>query len=396
MRTLELTHRMRVLHIVGGMDRGGVETWLMHVLRHIDRERLQMDFMVHTAKPCAYDDDVRALGGRILPCLGHTRPWSYAKNFRRILATYGPYDIVHSHVHHYSGYTLRLAQKAGISVRIAHSHVDASARDVAPSPLRWTYLTAATRWIRRFATIGLAASEKAATALFGPAWQRGSLCRLLYYGIDLEPFQAEPDQSVRGSLQLPSDAFVIGHVGRFSEQKNHGFLLEIVRRVADSDPRTRLLLIGDGPLRPVIERRAAELGLTERIVFAGLRTDVPRVLLGAMDVFVMPSLYEGLPLACLEAQAAALPCVIADSITAETDVVPQLVTRLGLSQPASIWAGAVLAKRNQARPIIQDEALAVIKASPFDIQRSAAELARLYETAAVSTSGIAEPLLSHS
>jgi glycosyltransferase involved in cell wall biosynthesis len=303
---------------------------------------------------------------------------------------------VHSHVHHYSGYTLRLAQSAGISVRIAHSHVDASRQDVFPSLLRWIYLTTATRWIRRSATIGLAASEKAAVALFGPAWQRASLCRLLYYGIDLEPFQAEPDQSVRGSLQLPSDAFVIGHVGRFVEQKNHGFLLEIVRSVADSDPRTRLVLIGDGPLRPAIERRAAELGLTERVVFAGLRTDVPRVLLGAVDVFVMPSLYEGLPLACLEAQAAALPCVIANSITAETDVVPQLVTRLGLSQPASTWAGSVLAKRNQARPIIQDEALAVMEASPFNIHRSAAELARLYETAAMSTSGIAEPLLSHS
>jgi glycosyltransferase involved in cell wall biosynthesis len=391
MKNTESTHPIRVLHIVGGMDRGGIETWLMHVLRHIDRERLQMDFMVHTAKPCAYDDEVRALGGRILPCLSPARPWSYAKNFRRILAAYGPYDIVHSHVHHYSGYTLRLAQSAGIPVRIAHSHVDASAQDVFPSPLRWIYLTTAMHLIRRSATIGLAASEKAAKALFGPAWQRSSLCRLLYYGIDLEPFEAEPDPSVRRSLELPSDAFVIGHVGRFVEQKNHGFLLEIVRSIADSDPRTRLVMIGDGPLRPAIERRAAELGLIERVVFAGLRTDVPRVLLGAVDVFVMPSLYEGLPLVCLEAQAAGLPCVIADSITDEADVVPQLVTRLGLSQPALTWAGAVLAKRNQARSITQDEALAVMEASPFKIHRSVAELARLYETAA-----IAEPLLSYS
>jgi glycosyltransferase involved in cell wall biosynthesis len=385
MKPIESTRRKRVLHIVGGMNRGGVETWLMHVLRHIDRERFQMDFMVHTAQPCSYDNEVRALGGRILPCLHPNQPWRYAKNFRRIVAAYGPYDIVHSHVHHYSGYTLRLAQRAGIPMRIAHSHNDASPQDISPSPSRWIYMTTTERFIRRYATIGLAASGKAAEALFGREWQHSSFCRLLYYGIDLAPFRAQADASVRAALQLPPDAFVIGHVGRFDEQKNHRFLLEIFRSVADADPRTSLLLIGDGPMRPAIERRVAELGLMGRVVFAGIRADVPRVLLGALNVFVMPSLHEGLPLAGLEAQAAGLPCVFADSITAELDVVPQLLTRLRLSDSSSDWARVLLAKREQAPPITQDEALAVMEASPFDIRRSAAELARLYETVAASS-----------
>src|SRR5207245_10223716 len=130
-----------------------------------------------------------------------------------------------------------------------------------------------------------------------PAWHRSSAFRLLYCGSDLAPFRAEADPSVRPVLQLPPNAFVIGHVGSFVEEKNHRFLLEIVRSVADADPRTRLLLIGDGPLRPAIERRTAELGLAERVVFAGLRAGVPRLLLGAVSVFVMPSLCEGLPVA---------------------------------------------------------------------------------------------------
>jgi glycosyltransferase involved in cell wall biosynthesis len=381
----ESTRRIRVLHIVGGMGRGGVETWLLHVLRHINRERFQMDFMVHTAEPCPYDDEVRALGSRILPCLRPERPWHYAKNFRRILAAYGPYDIVHSHVHHYSGYTLRLAQHAGVPIRIAHSHNDAPPQDISPSPLRWVYLTIAKHWIRCFATIGLAASGKAAEALFGRQWQRSSFCRLLYYGIDLAPFRSRADPSIRAALQLCPDAFVIVHVGRFDEQKNHGFLLEIFRSVADADSRSRLVLIGDGHLRPAVEQRAAEMGITERVVFAGLRADVPRVLLGVANVFVMPSLHEGLPLAGLEAQAAGLPCVFADSITAELDVVPQLVTRLRLSDSSSDWARVLLAKRDQAPPVKQDEALEVMQASPFDILRSAAELARLYQTIAVSS-----------
>jgi glycosyltransferase involved in cell wall biosynthesis len=381
MKLIEASRRIRVLHIVGGMNRGGVETWLMHVLHHIDRKRFQLDFMVHTTAPCSYDSEVRSLGGQIFPCLHPNRPWHYARNFRGAVGAYGPYDIVHSHVHHYSGYTLCLAQHAGIPIRIAHSHNDASPQDISPSPLRWIYLTMTERLIRRYATISLAASGKAAEALFGREWQRSSLCRLLYYGIDLEPFRAKADPFARAALQLPADAFVIGHVGRFDEQKNHRFLLEIFRHVAHDDPRSRLMLIGDGPLRPAIERRVAELGLTGRVVFTGIRADVPRLLLNVFNMFVMPSLYEGLGLVCLEAQAAGVQCLLASTIPNEAAVVPQLVTRLQLSQPATTWATAVLDSRDRAREITQAEALALVEKSPFDIRRSVVELARLYQTA---------------
>jgi glycosyltransferase involved in cell wall biosynthesis len=379
--------RVRVLHVVGGMARGGIETWLIHAMRHIDRGRFQMDFAVHTGEPCPYDEEVRALGGRILPCLRPNRPWTYAANFKRVLAAAGPYDIVHSHVHHYSGYVLRLAERAGIPVRIAHSHVDVLPQDLSPGARRRAYLTIAKRWIRRHATMGLACSGQAAQALFGPGWQSSSRCRLLHYGIDLRPFQAGPDPSVRAELRLSADAFVMGHVGRFEEQKNHRFLLEITRRVADVERRTRLVLIGDGSLRPAIERRVAALDLGEHVIFAGLRSDVPRVLLGAVDVFVFPSLCEGLALAGLEAQAAGVPCVLTDSLPGELDVVPQLVTRLGLSQPASAWANVVLATRGQAPSVTRRKALDVINASPFNILTAVAELEWLYATARPECNG---------
>ena len=386
MKPIESTGRFRVLHIVGGMNRGGIETWLMHVLRHIDRDRFQMDFIVHTAKPCAYDDEIRDLSGRIIPCLRYNRPWRYARNFRHILAAYGPFDVVHSHVRHYSGYTLWLAKRAGIPVRIVHSHDGASPSDCSPNLIRRAYLSIARRLISKYATIRLAASGKAAEAMFGPAWRCDSLCKLLYYGIDLDPFRADRDCSLRATLQLPPDAFVIGNVGRLVEQKNHRFLLEIARSVADAVSKTRLLLIGDGPLRATIQRQAAEIGIADRVVFTGLRSDVPRLLHSAVDVFVMPSLHEGLPLALLEAQAAGLPCFVADSVPDEADVVPQLVTRLQLSQSASTWARFVVASRNHAPPVTQDEALAAMEASPFSIGTASAELTQLYETAVTSTS----------
>ena len=105
------TSPVRVLHVLGGMNRGGVETWLMHVLRHIDRNRFRMDFLVHTVNPCAYDDEIHSLGSEIIPCLHPSRPWTYVRNFKRILREHGPYDVVHSHVHHFSGHILRLARR---------------------------------------------------------------------------------------------------------------------------------------------------------------------------------------------------------------------------------------------------------------------------------------------
>jgi glycosyltransferase involved in cell wall biosynthesis len=167
------------------------------------------------------------------------------------------------------------------------------------------------RWVRDAATIGLAASAQAAEDLFGNRWRDDPRWRVLSYGIDLTPFAASPQRDrVRAGWGLERDAVVLGHVGRFEPQKNHAFLLEILAAARRIDPRVRPLLMGDGPLRPWVERRAAELGL--RAVFTGSRGDVPRLMLGAMDAFVFPSRFEGLGLAMVEAQAAGLPVIAAD------------------------------------------------------------------------------------
>jgi len=370
---------IRILQVVGGMNRGGVETWLMHVLRHIDRKKFQMDFLVHTTHPCAYDDEIRALGSKVIPCLYPRQPWIYARNFKRILRDYGPYDVVHSHVHHYSGYILRLAHKAGVPIRIAHSHNDTSSLQAKARFSRRMYLALTKRWIYRNATRGLACSQLAAIALFGNAWRIDPRWKILYYGVDFNLFKLRIDKSaVRAEFGIPDDAFVIGQVGRFAEQKNHCFLIDIAVEIARREPKMCLLLVGDGPLRPIIEHKAAKMGLTERVVFAGLRSDVPSLMLGAMDVFLLPSLYEGLPVVGIEAQAAGLPFILSDVITKEVDVVKPLVRRLSLEQPASAWAEAILAARDSPQAITQSDALAIIEQRPFNIQRSIKELENIY------------------
>lgn len=370
---------IRILHVVGGMNQGGVETWLMHILRHINRDRFRMDFLVHTKQPCAYDNEIRALGGQIIPCLHPSRPWTYASNFKRILREYGSYDIVHSHVHHFSGYVLRLAQQAGVPVRIAHSHLNSSSHEAKAGLKRRLYLTLMKGSIARYAKIGLGCSRSALADLFGSAWETDPRWRVLSCAIDLTPFQYFVDSvAVRAELGIPANAFVIGHVGRFVEQKNHQFLVDIAAEVAKREPRMHLLLIGDGFLRPDIEQKVAQVGLTDRVIFARTRPDVPRLMLGAMDVFLFPSLYEGLGLVLVEAQAARLPCIFSDVVPEEADVIKPLVRRISLSQPASVWADAVMATQQGTETITQLEAFATVEKSLFDIRRGVKELELYY------------------
>jgi glycosyltransferase involved in cell wall biosynthesis len=179
-------------------------------------------------------------------------------------------------------------------------------------------------------------------------------------------------------LGIPPDAFVIGHVGRFDEQKNHLFLVEIAAEVAKREPKMRLLLVGDGLLRPKIEQKIAQLGLTDRTIFAGSRHDVPRLMLSAMDVFLFPSLYEGLGLVLIEAQAAGLPCIFSDVVPEEADLVKPLIRRFSLSEPASVWADAILAERRAGAAITQEHSLAVVEKLPFNIEIGLKDLVRTY------------------
>ena len=371
---------IRILHVVGGMNRGGLETWLMHVLRHIDRDRFHMDFVVHTEKPCPYDDEVRELGSKIIPCLDPAKPWLYGRNFKRILGEYGPYDIVHSHVHHFSGYVLYLAKQAGVQIRVAHSHNDTSAIDAKAGFHRRLYLTL-TKWlIDRYATLGFAASCQVVTVLFNQAWKTDSRWGVLYCGVDLTPFRDIVDSvAVRAELGIPADAFVIGHVGRFEEQKNHRFLIDIVAEIAKREPNIHLLLIGDGSLRSAIEKKVIENGLAKRVTFTDLRPDVPRLMLGAMDLFLLPSIHEALGLVLIEAQAAGLPCVFSDVVPEEANAVKPLVRQVSLSKSASEWAEAVISAKSGASAIAQADTLPVLENSPFNILVSVKKLTEVYE-----------------
>lgn len=370
---------IRVLHVVGGMNRGGVETWLMHVLRNIDRERFVMDFLVHTREACLFDEEIVALGSRIIPCPAPHRSARYFMNFNKAIKVYGPYDIIHSHVHHFSGFTLKLARMKGIPFRIAHSHNDTLNLQGSSQIARRMYYSVSRHLIVRHATHRLACSEKAFVALYGKNALKKANSEILYYGIDLTPFNEHCDSSaVRSELNIPEKSLVLGHVGSFTDQKNHVFLLEVFKELIHYEPNARLLLVGDGPNRPQIVEQAERLGIAEKVILLGVRSDVPRLMSGAMDVFVFPSHYEGLPVVLLEAQAAGIPSVFSDIISEEVCQVRPLMHRVSLSRSASEWATRVLAVLREDPKVDRLEALELMRASAFNIGQSVRRVEDVY------------------
>jgi len=371
---------LKVLHVLGSLHRGGAETWLMHVLRHINREHFHVDFLVHSSDVGDYEDEAQTLGARVLRCLHPSDLAGYGQRFRQILQQDGPYHVVHTHVHQYGGWPLTVARLSGVRVRVAHSHLDTEAIDARASVPRRIYLAGMKTLVKNASTYGLAASRQAAPSVFGRDWEQDGRYRIFYCAIDLAPFEniRQHRRAVRDELNLPHDALIIGHVGRFFEQKNHAYLLDIAQALKPQLPQARFVLVGDGPLRDKIEQQATARGVREMFVFLGLRSDVHRIM-SAMDVFALPSKFEGLPLVGIEAQAAGLMCLIADTVTPEIKIVPEHITFLPITEDAvDAWVNHLLRVARQPAPLTPQEALMRVSVSPFNIATSIAALEEVY------------------
>lgn len=370
----------RILHVVGSLGCGGIETWLLHVLRSVDRNELAMDFLVHLPEPAFYDEEVLDLGARIIFAGSHHTPIQSAKRIGRALSALGPYDVIHSHVGYYSGYTLTVARYHRIPIRIAHSHNVLVRAYQTSNPARRAYKYLMSRMVLQHATHGLAASAEAACDFFGPDWQQDPRFQVLLCGLDFSAFETTADrQRLRQQLGYTPENFVLTHVGSFTSQKNHDFLLDVLHALVQKLPQARLLLIGDGPLRPTLLQKVTDLGLLSHVHFAGLRTDIPQ-LLQAADAFAFTSFFEGLGLALIEAQAAALPCFISNTIPREAHVIPQLIHDLPLSAGPEHWSNVILQHHQHPTPNrpTPAEALAKIRQSPFDISYSIQQLRKVY------------------
>lgn len=335
--------RIRVLHVLPRISIGGVSAWLSRVAQRLDCNRFEFHFAVHRESHGPFLEKFTESGARVFHLPNRRHLLSYMRSFRRVLLQSGPYDVVHSHYHFFSGYVLLAAQMARVPIRIAHAET-VSDRPIAALPLRERMFARLGRKLLGWcATARLACSYQAGDALFGRGWTSQSHIPAIVLpgGLNIEEFQDNTARSVvRQEIGLSTEKFVVGHVGNFVTAKNHMFLLEIFRQIFSHRPGAVLLLVGDGELRPSIMEKARQLGLSNYVQPLGFRRDVHR-LLRAMDVFVFPSLWEGLPIAVLEAQLAGLPVVTSEAVPVEAFVSPSF-RRISLGASAQQWADAVL------------------------------------------------------
>lgn len=317
---------LRVLHIVVNMNRGGAETLIMNLYRNINRDKVQFDFL--TFKQGSFDAEIINMGGKVhrLPYITDVGHRQFIRQLKQFLIKNDAYKIVHSHMDKMSGIILKTAKQANIPIRIAHSHNTRSEGGLLKRAYKWY----AGIHIVSSATHLYACSKTAARWLFRT---KAKQANILKNGIETNRFAFTKHirEKVRHDLQIDQDTFVIGHVGRFSHQKNHLMLLEIFSLLHKKQPNTLLVLVGDGLLRKEIERKIRKLNLEKNVRMLGTRSDTNH-LLQAFDLFIMPSFHEGLPVTLIEAQSTGLPCLISNTITSEVDLGFNLVKYLPLNR----------------------------------------------------------------
>ena len=361
-----MKYPIRVLQLVTYMGRGGLETMLMNYYRHMDHTKVQFDFLTHRDFEADYDKEIVAVGGQIYH-LSKLNPisLSYKKELDEFFNTHKEYKVVHSHLDCMSGIPLKEAKKCHVPYRIAHAHSSNQTKDM-KYPLKLIFK----RNITKDANYLFACGDQAGKWMFNT-----DNFKVLNNAIDAKAYSFNfiARDSIREEFHIPNDSFVIGHVGRFMNPKNHTFIIDIFNQFHKDHPNSYLMLVGEGELKTSIQDKVRTLGLEDYVIFAGLRSDVNEVL-QAMDVFLFPSLYEGLPVSIIEAQAAGLPIVASTGVTRETDITGN-VTFLSLDRPAEVWARRILDICSDFERVDMTEA---VRNAGYDIKQTAQWLQNFY------------------
>lgn len=328
---------VRVAQIMGKWVGGGVESVVMNYYRYIDRTKIQLDFICDDDSTNIPYEEIEKLGGKVILIPPYQKVFKYHNKLKKILKE-GHYKIVHSHINTLSVFSLFAAKCAGVPVRIAHSHSTTNKKEKKKNLLKQLLRP----FSELFATDYMCCSELAGRWLFGDKeYDKGNVY-LLNNAIDLDKFKYNETlrKKKRKELGIKDDTLVIGHIGRFVAQKNHDYLIDIFNEIHKKNNNSVLLLAGQGPLMEEIKNKAKELNLDDSVKLLGQRNDANE-LYQAFDVFLLPSLYEGLPVVGVEAQAAGLLCYLSDDMTKETKVL-DITKFMSLNNTPEEWADNIL------------------------------------------------------
>ncbi|MCK8641404.1 glycosyltransferase [Acinetobacter schindleri] len=361
---------IRVLHIVGKMDRAGAETMLINLYRNIDRTQVQFDFITFTLQKGDYDDEILALGGKIYPIIANNSIDRMLK-LTNFLKQHSEYQIVHAHMLLNNAFHLLAAKRAGIQHRISHSHSTSNSKSGLVANL---YEKFAIYLNKKLSTKKIACGSEAAEYLFETTkdvW-------ILNNAIDLKNYQNISIQN-KGywATRIPEfQGLKIIQVGRLNEVKNHIFSLDIAKKLQVQDVKFVFFIVGQGPLENLIRQRIREYGLEKNVFMLGIRSDVPELMAGA-DIMLMPSLHEGFPVVLVESQAIGLPSILSENIAREVDLNLGLIKFLPLDNINS-WVEILKNKKNES--VHQSEIYTCLQTYGFDVKKNAVDLLNFYKS----------------
>ncbi|MFP7364743.1 glycosyltransferase [Corynebacterium callunae] len=360
-----------VLHVVGGMNIGGIQSFLMEVLRNTDSSQVEFIFLCHGNRKWDHAEEVNRLGGKIIniPSITEVGVYSYVKSIRKIIRTYD-IEIVHTHLYLASSIVLLAAALEKVPVRIIHSH--STRNELGASLSRKAYVCLTRAMISNFCTLRMSCGTEAGKTFF-----RGKDFQLINNGINISKFKFNDSLriSMRESLEIKIDSPILLHVGRFIEVKNHKFLIEIFAKFLELQPNSILLLIGDGPTREDTEKLVEKLGIEENVRILGQREDVTNFY-NVADILLLPSISEGLPLTLLESQANGLSALVSAGVPLESCVVKDLVNFKDLEDPIEEWA----AKMNEIAFHRNEKGAQILRDAGYDSRDSATRLSNIYKS----------------
>lgn len=354
---------IRIAQMMTDMNFGGVEMVVMNYYRNIDRTKVQFDFFALEGSTIPQKEEIESLGGRVFVVPRYTHLTKYEKEIQRSFKKYN-YKIVHSHMNTLSVFSLYGAKKAGIPNRILHNHSTAGKGETKKNIMKYM--------LRPFAKIY--PTKLCACSKYAGKWIYGENAKFRVFNnaIDLEKYKFDPikREELRQTLGIKNKK-VIGHIGRFCYQKNHELLIDIFHEVSKQRRDVVLLLIGEGELEQKIKEKVKTLGLEEKVLFLGRKNDAYRYY-QAMDLFLLPSRYEGLPVVGVEAQACGLPCVFSDCVTEEAKLLDSTVF---VSDKKDAYVRKVIEGLEMERKDTSEE----MRKAGFDIKIEAEKLLNFYE-----------------
>ena len=362
---------IRILHVTATMDMGGIENFLINIYRIIDRNKVQFDFVINDRKKeDIFEKEIKELGGKIykIPSIVEGGHFQYFKSLRKILKE-NNYMIVHSHYNMVSGFILREAKKCDVKIRIAHSH-NTNDQNLKKFNLINAYKRVSKFLINKNATLKFACSKEAGEWLYSK-----NRFEIIKNGIVTKNyiFNENIRKLKREELKIEKEEIVLGHIGRFDLQKNHEFIIKIFNELVKLNLKYKLILVGDGKLKKEVEKKVRELKLEEKVIFLGVRKDVNE-LLQAMDLFLFPSLYEGLPVTMVEVQSSGLKSFISNTISQEVDLNCGLINWLSLDQTAKEWAELI----NNTKAYKRRNTINEIKKAGYDIEENIKKIEKVY------------------